>query len=169
MGVAKGDTAYGDERLRGEAADVFESCGAGGGIGMGLGGCAEDGAEGDVIDGLGLGGVHLGGVVDGEAEDSVGADELAGVLGSKVFLAEVEAGVEEGGVVCAIVEDELGFRFAAEASDLLGFGEGVAGPEGFMAVLEESGSGFEKGFGGDSGGEVAVSEGGGVEDGVDGR
>jgi len=38
-----------------------------------------------------------------------------------------------------------------------------------VAELEDLGAGFEEGFGGEGGGDLALGESGGVEDGVDGR
>jgi hypothetical protein len=99
----------------------------------------------------------------------VWAGDEAGVFGGEVFLTEVEAGVEERGVVGAVVDYELGFGIAAEVGNLLGLGKDLARPEALVAVLEDLGSGFEEGFGGCERVEVEAGKGGGIEDRVDGR
>jgi len=127
---------------------------------------------------------HLGCAVGGEADDCGGAYDFAGVGGGEVFLAEVESygfvfsdlfSLEEGGVVGSVVDDEEGFRLSALGGQMEGEGVGFAGPWGFVAELEDLGSGFEEGFGGEGGGDLALGESGGVQyrihswDWVDGR
>jgi len=94
---------------------VAEEVGAGGGVGSLFRRCCEDGAEGYVVGGFVLRFDHLGGGVGGEADDCGGVDDFAGVGGGEVFLAEVEGygfvfsdlfGLEEGGVVGSVVDDE---------------------------------------------------------------
>ena len=168
MRVLSGDAADGHQRQAGEGADGAQGVDTGGGVGAFFGGGGEDRAEGDVVDGFDLGGGHLGRVVRRKANDGGRGEEFSCVGGEKIVLAEVQAGMEQRGVVGAVVDDEGGAGFAAEFGDPAGLAEGVAGPEGFVAKLEDRGAALEEGFGGEDGVDAEAVERGGVEDRVDG-
>ncbi len=120
-GVLKSDAADGDKRLCGERADGFEGVDADGGIRPVFGGGRKDRTECHVVDGFRLRRGHLGGIVGGESDDGVrtqdATQDASGVGGREVVLPEVEAGVEECGVIGAVVNDEGGLGFAAEIGD----------------------------------------------------
>lgn len=112
------------------------------GVGVDLGPGGEDGADSEVVDRKLLGGGKLCGVVGREAEDGIGADDLAGGSGGEVGLADVEAEAEEGGVVGTVIENEISFAFSA---GLEGFEE-VPGEVGFVADLDPGGSPVDGSF-----------------------
>lgn len=141
----------------------MKGAGADGGVGVGLGGGGVNGADGEVIDGEVGGGVELGLGVGGEAEEGVGADDAAGFGGGQVRLAEVEAEAEEGGIVGAIIQDEVGL----EAGALLEGGDEGAVERGFMADLDPGSAAVESG--GKNIGESMSVEVGGIQDRVEGH
>ncbi len=166
-GVASGDASDGDERPGGQGTDGAQAFDSDGGIGAVFGSRGEDRAEGYVVDRLGCGGAHLIGIVGGEADEGVGADDGAGVGGEEVVLPQVQGGVQQAGVIGAVVDYEERVGVPAEGGDFAGLGEDFTAPEGFVTELEDSGAAFEQRRGGVDRMEIEAAEGGCVEDGVD--
>ena len=128
---------------------------------------AEDGSEGDVIDGLGCGGAHLIRVVGGVADGGRIADHRTGVHREKIPLSQVEAGVEESGVVGAIVDDEVRGGALAQSGDFFRLRHGFTAPETFVAELEYARAPFEESGCGADRVEAQAFQRGGVDDRVD--
>jgi hypothetical protein len=107
------------------------------GVGLRLGG--EEGADGEVVDGEGLGGGELAGVVGGEADQRCRAQDGAGFDGGKVGLAEVEAEAKKGSVVGPVIENEISFSLRAGLEGCYEVSREVA----FVADLNPMGSAVE--------------------------
>jgi len=79
----------------------------------------------------------------------------------------MQAGLEEHREIGAVVDDEVGGGFAAEARDVLGGVEEVAAPVRFVADLENARASIEEGGRGGGQREAALCEGFTVENGID--
>jgi hypothetical protein len=129
------------------------------GVELRLGGV--DGADGEVVDGEILRGGELCGVVSGVPEEGVGADDGAGFCGWQVGLTDVKAEAEEGGVVGAVIENEISFAFSAGFEGL----DEVPCELAFMANLDPVGTTVYRGLKAVC--ETVAVEVGGIEDWVE--
>ncbi len=107
-GVVEGNATDGDERQRGvkllEAYNWIR-------VGLRLG--RENGADRDVVNGLGRGGFELLRIVCGDTKTGMRANDTTGFYGWEIILADVQAKAEEGCVIGTVVEDEIFFAFGA--------------------------------------------------------
>ena len=139
------------------------------GVGVFLAGRGEDGAESQVVGRFGQRGGELRGVVSREAQRPPGSDEAASLRGGQVVLADVQARIEEGGDVGAVVDDEQRAGLAAEGGQALGAGEQAAREMPFVAELQQAGAAFEQGFRGRFQLQAQAGQRSGVQDGVQAR
>ncbi len=93
--------------MRGEGPELLKGLNAYDGVRVGFGARREDGAEGEVVDGLVCALGELSGVVGGEAELGLRAEDAAGGGRREIVLTDMETEAEQGGEVGAVVEDEV--------------------------------------------------------------
>jgi hypothetical protein len=167
--VFQRDAANSNEGLRRESANSAEPVNSNRRIGAILRSRPEDGAESDIVDGLGCGGANLVRTVGGVADGGSSADHRTYVRREKILLSQVEATLEKAGVVGAIVEDEVCRAVAAQSGDLFRLGDDFTAPETFVAELEYARASFKERGGCLDGVEAHAFQRDGVDDWVDAR
>ena len=143
------DAADGDERAFGEPPQTGELIKAHHGAGLFLGRSGEDGAQREVIAGLGCSVEKLPLVVCRESDGAFGTRQTAGVAHGQIVLPQVQPGAQKQGDVGAIVDDEHCSGVASELRDALGSFKVVARVVALVPELQDAGAGFEQGFSGD--------------------